>query len=150
MRLNDPEEEDSRMKMNWNRLALIVAALAVLAALLAPAVEAGEYRLTAHIDEPFEINGTMYPAGSLSIRQLGDYTPTSTLNEIWVGDQCLGMVLAADNSAPGEELSDSLFFERATLGHLVLTGFAYRGQRAQDLSPIGARTGDSSMLLASR
>ena len=39
------------MKMSWNRIALAVATLAALAALSAPAVEAGSYRLTADIDE---------------------------------------------------------------------------------------------------
>jgi hypothetical protein len=138
------------MKMNWNRLALIVATLAALAALSAPAVEAGNIRLTANIAEPFEINGTLYSASALTVRQLGDYTPTSTFNEIWVGDECLGMVLAADTTAHGEEVAGSLFFQRAPLGHLVLTGFAFRGQRAQNMSQIGAGASDSPLLLASR
>jgi len=138
------------MKMNWNRLALIVATLAALAALCAPVAEAGGSRLSANIKEPFEINGTLYPAGSLSVRQIGDFTPTSTFNEIWVGGECLGMVIAADASASGQEGTDSLFFQRAPLGHLVFTGFAFHGQRAQDLNQIRAGSSGSPLLLASR
>lgn len=138
------------MKINWNRLALIVATLAALVALTAPVAEAGGSRLTANIKEPFEINGTLYPAGSLSVKQIGDYTPTSSFNEIWVGDECLGLVLAANTPALAEEDGDSLFFQRAPLGHLVLTGFAFHGQRAQDLSQIRAGSSGSPLLLASR
>jgi hypothetical protein len=131
----------------WRRLALIVAALA---ALFAPAVEAAGFRLSADIDEPFEVNGTIYPASSLSVRQIGDYTPTSTVNEIWVGDECLGIVLASDMQPHEEEIADSLFFRRAPMGHLVLTGFAFRGQRAQDLSQIRAETSEIAIMVASR
>ena len=138
------------MKMNWNRLALIVATLAALAALCAPTVEAGSYRMSAKISEPFEINGTLYPAGSLSVRQIGDYTPTSTFNELWVADECLGVVLASDMPAHVKERSDSMFFRRAPMGHLVLTGFAFRGQRAQDLSKIGSGASEAAVMLASR
>ena len=138
------------MKMNWSRLALAIAALTALASLSAPAVEAGGFRLSANIGEPFEINGTLYPAGSLSVRQIGDYTPTSTFNEIWVGNECLGVVLASDMPADVKERSDSLFFHRAPMGHLVLTGFAFRGQRAQDLSVIGSAASEAAIMLASR
>jgi hypothetical protein len=138
------------MNMNWNRLALVVIVLAALAALCAPAVEARGFRLSANISEPFEVNGILYPAGSLSVRQLGDYTPTSTFNEIWVGDECLGVVLASDIPTHVKERSDSLFFHRAPMGHLVLTGFAFRGQRAQDLSMIGSGASEAAIMLASR
>ena len=138
------------MKINWNRLALIVATLAALAALTAPVVEAGGSRLSANIKEPFEINGTLYPASSLSVRHISDYTPTSSFNEIWVGNECLGMVLAANTAVARAEGDDLLFFQRAPLGHLVLTGFAFHGQRAQDLSQIRAGSSGSPLLLASR
>lgn len=138
------------MKMNWSKLALVVATLAALAAICAPAVEAGRHRFSANIPEPFEINGTLYPAGQLSVRQIGDYTPTSTFNEIWVGDECLGVVLASDIPTHVKERSDSLVFQRAPMGHLVLTGFSYRGQHAQDLSMIGSGASEATVMVASR
>lgn len=147
---NRTRREVIKMKMNWSRLALAVITLAALAALCAPAVEARGYRLSADISEPFEINGTLYPAGSLAVRQIGDYNPTSTFNEIWVGDECLGVVLASDIPDHVRERSDSLFFHRAPRGHLVLTGFAFRGQLAQDLSKIGSGASEAAIMLVSR
>jgi hypothetical protein len=138
------------MKMSWRRLLAIVIALAALAAVFAPGVKAADRRLLAEIEEPFVINGTLYPAGPLSIRQLGDYTPSETLNEIWAGNDCLGVLLAAEIPASRRESGDSLLFERDQQGLLVLTGFVFRGQRPRNLRRLIDQPHKREVLLAIR
>src|SRR6185295_3979913 len=79
-------------KRSW----LITAGLVLGAAALAPKSFAGGPRLVAQIDEPFEVNGQLFPAGKLSLREVSSYTPVSTLNELQVDGRCLGMVLAQE------------------------------------------------------
>ncbi len=137
------------MKIDWRRLLLIVLALAAISAAFAPAVGARELRLTAEIAEPFVINGTLYPAGPITIRQIGDYNPSETLNEIRAGDEWIGVLRAAEIPASQRERSSSLLFERDRLGNLVLTGFVHRGQRPRTLSRSVDVT-DGEVLLAIR
>jgi len=117
---------------SWKQLALIVLALSVIVGLFAPQAAADEARLVVQVDEPFEVNGTIYPAGTLTLRQMASFTPSTTLNEVCVQSECLGMLLASPSSEVIDRAEDSFLFERARLGHLVLVGFAYRGGTAHD------------------
>lgn len=87
-------------------------------------------RLQVKVDEPFEIGGIVYPAGRLTVKTLRDYTPSTTLNELWVGNTCLGMFVTRIS---GEESSDptdeSIVFTRDYRGRLVLVGYAFVGSR---------------------
>ncbi|MHC4225217.1 MAG: hypothetical protein ACYSUN_14590 [Planctomycetota bacterium] len=117
----------------WKTPLLIVAALTLLTVVFAPATPAAEHRLKVHIEEAFEINGAVYEAGWLTLRQVGSYNPTSTINEIWVGRQCLGMLLAVEMPGEPSSASDSLIFDRGADGLLVLTGVSFRNQPARHL-----------------
>lgn len=108
-----------------------MVALAVIVLLAAPAALAEEGRLVVHLGESFEVNGQLYPAGTLSVRELSAYNPASTLNEIWIDNECIGVLLAS--SSPAVIAEDVVNFERSPAGHLVLTGFAYRGEAVQHL-----------------
>ena len=89
---------------------------------------AGGYRIQVQVDEPFEIGGVVYPAGQLSVKVLRDYTPSTTLNEVWVGNTCLGMFVARNSR---DDLSntndDSIVFTRDDGGRLVLAGYVFVG-----------------------
>ena len=62
-------------------LWLMVVALAVLTGLLAPPVPAASPRLVVHLNEPFEVNGELYPAGMVSVKKVRDYNPSSSLSD---------------------------------------------------------------------
>ena len=119
-------------QVGWIKLGVIVIALAALVAVLAPAAVGADHRLVARVDQPFEVNGQVYPAGELSVRQVHRVSPTSTLNEIRVGTERLGLLLAEERSGQPVHFSNALNFERAPQGHLVLVGFNYRGERPRD------------------
>ena len=105
-------------------LGLLVAS-AVLG-LPGDALAAGP-RLVVDVDEPFIVDGELYEAGELSLRPVLDFTPTITLNEIWIGDRCLGVLRATRSDTRNLEASrNAVLFGRDDAGQLVLRGFAYR------------------------
>jgi len=90
--------------------------------------------LTTRVSRPVVVNGQLYPSGLLSVRQIASYSPTSTLNEVWVGEECLGLLLAETRPGAGQAQGDALEFEVDDRGHLVLVGFSYRGQDWHELA----------------
>lgn len=138
--------------MKWNRLAWIVAALALAVMVFAPSL-AESSRLTAQVDESFEIDGVVYPAGRLTVKAVRDYTPSSVLSEIWVGGECLGLFRATKVAPGAAGGSDALTFERSATGRLVLVGYS-AGNRpdpsAYRFEAPGSPTGSDAAQLARR
>jgi len=125
------------MRTNSRKLAAVTAAF-VWAVLLAGPAAAGN-KLTARMDEPFEINGKLYAAGSLVVEHLQDYTPSTSLSEVWAGSEFVGVLRADRVAGAGDEESGSLTFLRDARGTLVLFGYgsAAHGEfQFQAVSPV--------------
>jgi len=119
-----------RIRMRSWVLGVLVASAVV--GLAGDALAAGP-RLTVDVDEPFVIDGEVYEAGELSLRPVLDFTPTITLNEVWVGDRCLGVLRASRSGGVDLEASrNAVLFGRDDTGLLVLRGFAYRVGGGED------------------
>jgi len=100
---------------------------------LASGISAAGPRLVVNVDEPFVVDGRTYPAGTLSLRTVHEFTPTKTLSEVWVGDRCLGMLAASrGDDARLEASRNAVLFARDPDGRLELRGFAYRVDGAGD------------------
>ena len=123
---------DQQRDTIMSRLGWIIGGLVLLAALAAPELEAAERSVHANMDEPFQINGDVYEAGRVTLREIGHYNPQTTMNEVWVGGTCLGLMLAERTAAPVTNSDDRLMFERDYNGTLMLVGFAYRGERTHE------------------
>lgn len=101
--------------------------LIVVCVLAVSATWAGSPRLVVRMNEPFVVDGGVHPAGVLTLRTVRNYTPSSTLNEVWAGDRCLGLLVAHRSADPTLEASrNAVMFVRDSQGRLVLRGFAYR------------------------
>jgi hypothetical protein len=87
-----------------------------------PAVASGD-RLLVNVPEPFEVDGRMFPAGLLSLRHIDEYNPTTTIDRITVGAECLGMYMAQRRPAEAGLMAASAVFERSPKGHLLLVGY---------------------------
>jgi len=119
--------------VNWKRLSCWVGGLVLLAALAAPELTAGQHSVSATIQEPFEFNSEIFGPGALTVREVSHYNPATTLNEIWIDNRCLGLMLAdVSHSSSSRAASNRIIFERSAAGRLVLIGFAYRGQPARE------------------
>ena len=110
-------------RQTWKK-TIPFCVFAMLLCLAAPVGAATHPRASAWLDESFEINGRLYEAGLLSVRELGRYNPSSTLMEISVNRTSVGVLLASSsNSADPTEGSSALLFNRSSQGHLTLVGF---------------------------
>ena len=107
----------------WKRLSWIVAALVLAVTIFAPSL-ADPGRLTASVDEAFEVDGRVYPAGRLTVKSVRAYNPSVVLGEIWVGGDCLGLFRATKVAPGSSATSDALSFERSAAGRLALVGFS--------------------------
>jgi len=115
------------------RLWLIVIALVLLVGFVAPPLPASERVVTARIDEPFEYDGQVYPSGKLSVRQLGEFNPVATLNEIRVEGRSLGVALARAETHGPTATRNEMIFERNARGRLVLVSVALAGEPVRKL-----------------
>jgi hypothetical protein len=111
-------------RAGWKGLALVVVALAVMVTLFAPSGVADERRVVVSVNEPFEVNGELYPAGELTVKSVRTYNPTSVLSEVWVGRDCLGVFRASRVEDDVPTADHSVTFKRTPAGHLALVGFA--------------------------
>ena len=109
------------MRSNTSRLATLGTLMLGLV-LVAPAI-AGN-RFTARVDEPFELNGKPYPAGTIVVDPLRDFTPSAALAEVWVGSEFVGLLRADRVQVSPARDRASLTFERDARGTLVLVGYA--------------------------
>jgi len=130
-------------------LWLVVLALVLLVGFLAPPVPASERVLTAHIEEPFEYDGQLFPSGKLTVRQLSEFNPVSTLNEIRVEGRSLGVVLARAEDHGHMASRNEMIFERNTRGRLVLVSVALEGEPVRKLSRPGAHVETTWQVAAS-
>jgi hypothetical protein len=113
--------------VNWKKLSWWVGVLVLLAALAAPELSAAQHSVRATIPEAFEFNGEVFGPGTVAVREVSQYNPGTTLNEIWVDGRCLGLMLAdVSRTAASLGSDDQILFERGPAGNLVLVGFAYR------------------------
>jgi len=125
--------EEKPMSNLRKQLPMFLAALTLIV-LLAPSVEAGD-RVVFRVNESFEVNGQIYPSGRVVLRAITSYTPVTTLNEIRVGRDSLGVLVAHQDSSEPAATSDELIFRRAAEGHLVLEALAVRGEPIRRFAP---------------
>ncbi len=110
------------MNTSARNLATILTAVACTLSL--SSLSAAGTKLTARVAEPFEIAGKPYPAGSLVVEHLRDYTPSTSLSAVWVGSEFVGVLRADRVVRDGISPTGSLTFERDSKGVLVLVGYA--------------------------
>ncbi len=89
---------------------------------------AGGPRLSATVSEPFEFQGRVFPAGPVSVRPMADYNPSASIDQVWIGDECLGMMVADRHPASKPSRHDAVLLERSAGGRLVLVGYVLRDQ----------------------
>ena len=114
------------------RMVLLIIGLCALCAVFAQSADAAGQRIMVQISEPFEIDGELFPAGTVTVREVSDYNPRATINEVWVDNRCLGILPGLERPSESQQDVDSLFFKRER-GHLVLIGVSFRGGPVRDL-----------------
>ena len=125
----------------------VLAVIGLLAVALAT-VEAGEPRLVIDVEEPFLLQGRVCPAGTVSIRFVSRYNPTSTLHEVRVGGEPLGVFRAKHVVSEDRDAEDTVRFERNRHGTLVLLGYTLRRGGSTEAFSFAASPGADHEVIA--
>jgi hypothetical protein len=124
-----------------------VGMLALVAALATGTATAAMTQVRFDIPQPFEVGGRVFSAGVITIHELGDYTPSRVLLEVWVDGTCIGIITAGTSDSEMPVRRDEGLFRRGEGGRLVMTGYrvagppaarTYRFQTPLELAQVGA------------
>ena len=125
----------------------VLAVIGLLVVALATA-EAGEPKLVIEVEEPFLLQGQVCPAGTVSIRFVSRYNPTSTLHEVRVGGEPLGVFRAEHVVREDRDAEDTVRFERNRHGTLVLLGYTLRRGGSTEVFRFAASPGTPPGVIA--
>jgi hypothetical protein len=110
-------------KMWW-----AMGTLAVPGLVAAPGVAAVRTHVRFEIDQPFRIGERGYDAGVIAVQNVSAYTPSTAMLEVWVNNECLGMMPAYRSAAADGAGDAEALFRRDGDGRLELTGFQLSGR----------------------
>ena len=106
----------------------VLGPLAVPALMTIPAAVAGDAQVRFEIGQPFSVGGRGYEAGVIAVRSVSAYTPSTAMLEVWVNDECLGMMPAYRSPSDDVSGKSEALFKRDDDGRLELTGFQLAGR----------------------
>ncbi len=113
-----------RRRMTRAAVRYLIRMIAFAAIGSVPPAVASSDQLLVNVPEPFEVSGQIFPAGPVTVQHVGEATPATTIDQVRIGNEYVGVLIADRSRTQGQDLlSPSLVFERAVRGHLVLVGF---------------------------
>lgn len=119
------------MLRRFRPLTILVLALTIAVAPARPTWAHGP-QLRVRMDEPFEVAGQLFPAGVLTLRSIVAYNPASSIDEIWIGGDCVGALVADKVFDRATVAEDTVLFERGAGGRLTLVGYMLRGEGTEN------------------
>ncbi|HZN55668.1 MAG TPA: hypothetical protein VFB67_10150 [Candidatus Polarisedimenticolaceae bacterium] len=108
------------------RAACAVALLVIAGGVFAPTVRASDNHVRFEVPEPFRVGTHSYDAGVIDVHRVASYNPSTSLLEVWVNGDCLGMVAARSVISEQPRRTEALF-SRDEEGRLVMVGYRVTG-----------------------
>lgn len=109
------------------KLLLLVATAVVALTAQQPALAASTREcVTVHVDAPFRLpDGTLYPAGVLTLCDSRTYSPVDNLHRILVGGSSVGVFVSRRRNAEAQLLgAPEILFTHGSDGNLELIGYS--------------------------
>jgi len=110
------------------RAGLLVTVLAGFFLALAPSVAASEEQVRFDVARPFRVGSHAFDAGVISVHRVSSYTPSTSLLEIWVNGECLGLMTARRTISEAPPARTEALFHRDEDGRLEMVGFQVTGR----------------------
>jgi len=111
------------IKVGWVGLGLIVLGLAT-----ASPTAASDSQVRFEMVSPFRVGSHGFDAGVIAVRTVSAYTPSTSILEVWVNGECLGMIPAQRGVSEGTPQRAEAFFRRDDDGRLEMIGFQLAGR----------------------
>jgi hypothetical protein len=143
------------MRSSAGRVSGTIAAVAFGALLAIAPSRAADDRVRFEIPEPFRVGTHTYSSGVITVSGEKTYSPTTSLLEVWVNGQCLGLVPARRSTSKAPSLRTEAMFSRDGDGRLVLVGYQVTGRpsgttfRFQETGPATPTAPTASLELGS-
>jgi hypothetical protein len=116
------------MRAIATRVRRSIRTLALAAVLGAPAAWAGDTQVRFEVPEPFRVGTHTYAAGVIAVHSIMSYTPSTSLLEVWVNGDCLGMMTANRSISEVPPNRTEALFRRDGDGRLVMVGYRLTGR----------------------
>jgi hypothetical protein len=116
------------MNITATRVRRTIRALVIVSLLAAPAAWAGETQVRFDVPEPFRVGLHTYAAGTIAVHSIMSYTPNTSLLEVWVNGDLLGMVTANRSISEVPPTRNEALFSRDDDGRLVMIGYRITGK----------------------
>ena len=106
----------------------VMAGLVLAALSFGPATAASDTQIRFNVPQPFRVGNRVFDAGVIIVRSIAALTPSTSILEVWVNGNCLGM-LTARRSVPEEPPARTeALFRRDDDGRLEMVGFRLTGR----------------------
>jgi len=115
---------------NAQRVVRSVWTLAIAMALGIGTLRAADVGARFEVPEPFRVGGHDYDRGVISVHSLMAYSPTTSLLEVRVNGECIGMVTAWRDVSEVLPMRTEALFQRNDEGRLVMVGYRVTGRLA--------------------
>lgn len=106
----------------------LLLGLAAIALMVAPVHAASDTSVRFHVAQPFRVGEHAYDSGVIAVHAVSSYTPTTSILEVWVNGECLGMMTAHRSASEEPPLRTEAMFLREGDGRLVMVGFRMTGR----------------------
>jgi len=100
-----------------------VLRLAIALAFTVSVAQAEEPVVRFDVPQPFRVGSHSYAAGTISVHAFRNYNPTTSLLEVRVNGECIGMIAARRDASSASPSRTEALFQRDADGTLVMTGY---------------------------
>lgn len=107
----------------WAIVGLVLAALTS-----APATAAAETQIRFKVPQPFRVGSRVFDAGVVTVHSVSAFTPRTSILEVWVDGDCLGMVTARRSVPEEPPARTEALFRRDDDGRLEMVGIQLTGR----------------------
>ena len=110
------------------RAAWVFVGLAFAALSSPQAAAATDQPVRFEVPGPFRVGNQGFDAGVISVHSFAAYTPSTSLLEVWVNGECLGLLTAHRSVSEVAPLRPEALFLRDEDGRLEMIGFQLTGR----------------------
>ena len=112
----------------WTRATWIFVGSALVALSSPQVIAATDHPVRFEVPGPFRVGNQGFEAGVIWVHNISAYTPSTSLLEVWVNGECLGLLPAHRSVSEVPPVRTEALFHRDEDGRLEMIGFQMTGR----------------------